>query len=525
MAVADRTLMLKLIADVNQPAKELKGLGGTLKRSASAAKAWGKAFTGALVIGGIEKLVGSLDDALAGFKEGEDAARRVSQTWKTLGRDSEQLDGILESLGDQAIDLGFDDAEVLTAFNTFLAKSGSVKDSTAGVTAAMNLARAKGISFSRAVKIVTGQLGELDPALKRNKQQARIWARNHPLEVGLGRITDLWETFVGEFSRGRINRAFAALGGIGAAINDLLFGAVNEKTGERTGGLIDRFVDVGRKLVPALILGLGALGEQLLNAWNTAVAGVDWGATLGNAVGAAVELLLDNQNIVLNLGIVAGSLAAGLFVIDVFAGAAAAMFSAPKMLANAALQAALKAFGWGLMQAIRVAAFIAESAVSAMANGIRIMVNSIPSGPESTIGKAAKGLGGAIQKAILIGLAVGFLDQVKQIVDAVLDSVGFPQTGVKGLRYNPTTGKWERFASGGTSSGGWAMVGEQGAELVRLPGGSRVYPADETAAMVGAGGWAGITVNVYAGVGNPVEIGRQVDQVLRAYRGRAGLPA
>lgn len=41
------------------------------------------------------------------------------------------------------------------------------------------------------------------------------------------------------------------------------------------------------------------------------------------------------------------------------------------------------------------------------------------------------------------------------------------------------------FAQGTLSSpAGWALVGEQGAELVKLPGGSRVYPAPETARML-----------------------------------------
>ncbi len=58
-----------------------------------------------------------------------------------------------------------------------------------------------------------------------------------------------------------------------------------------------------------------------------------------------------------------------------------------------------------------------------------------------------------------------------------------------------------------------AMIGERGPEAVVPLSGS------------GAGGWGGVTVNVYAGVGDPVEIGRQVERVLRAYRGRAGSAA
>jgi TP901 family phage tail tape measure protein len=47
------------------------------------------------------------------------------------------------------------------------------------------------------------------------------------------------------------------------------------------------------------------------------------------------------------------------------------------------------------------------------------------------------------------------------------------------------TNRDENNAAGNLSSiGGWAMVGERGRELVRLPGGSRVYPAQQTERIV-----------------------------------------
>ncbi len=524
MAVADRTLMLKLIADVNQPTKQMKSLGSTLKRSASAAKAWGKAFTGALVIGGVEKLVGSLDDALADFKDGEDAARTLGQTWRNLGRDASQLGGVIDRIGGRAIDLGFDDAEVLRAFNTFLTKTGSVKDSTQGVQAAMNLARARGISFARAVKIVSGSLGDLGPELRRNRQQAAKWARNHPLEVTMGRIQDSWAEFVGQFSKGNVNKAFAALGDIGAAVTDLLFGKAG-KGGQRTGGLVDRFVDIGRKLVPAIITGLSGLGTQLSNMFTTAVAGVDFAKVLGDAVGGAVELILDNQNVIANLAVVAGFLAAGMFVADTFMAAAAAMFAAPKWVASKAVQAAISGLGLALSLALRVAMFATEQVIGLFTNGLRFLIAAIPIGPESLVGKAAFGLGTGIQGLILAGIAIGLPALIMAILKDALDNLILP--GGTRLRFNPETGRMERYAQGGITSGGMALVGEEGPELVRLPRGSRVYDAGTTAGMLGGGGGWGspIVVNIHTGVGDPVSIGREVDRVLRAYRVRAGIPA
>lgn len=511
MAVADRTLMLKLIADVNQPTKAVKGLGSSLKKMGSAAKSWGKAFTGALVIGGIEKVVDSLDDAMAAFKDEQDVTRALGQTWKNLGRDAGQLGGIIDRLGGTAVDFGFDDAEVLRAFNTFLAKSGSVKDSTQGVQAAMNLARAKGISFARAVKIIGTQLGDLDPALKRNRKQARLWAQHHPLEVGLGKINDEWANFVGNFSQGKINKAFSALGNIGDTITKLLFGG-NLGHGVKAPGLVNQFVDIGRKLVPAVIQGLSELGTQLGNMFTTAVTGVDWAKTLGDAVGGAVELLLDNQNIVANLAVVAGALAAGMFVLDIFASALGAMLSAPQFLASKAVQGAITVLGSGLLFALRAAMFFAEGAIDLFARGLAFVISSVALTPESAVGKAAFGLGTGIQALIAAGVSIGLFALLSSILKDVLDNL---LPGGTRLRFNPETGRMERFASGGiVTRPTIGLLGEAGPEAV--------IPLRDLDRSPMSGG---ITINITAGVGNPVEIGREVDRVLRAYRGRAGLPA
>lgn len=51
------------------------------------------------------------------------------------------------------------------------------------------------------------------------------------------------------------------------------------------------------------------------------------------------------------------------------------------------------------------------------------------------------------------------------------------------------------FAAGGISSGGLAIVGESGAELVNLPGGSRVYSNSESRSMLGGGSNVNITID------------------------------
>lgn len=511
MATADRTLMLKLIADVSQPTKQMKGLSGTLKKSASAAKAWGKALTGALIIGGIETLVGSLDDAMKGFKEGEDASRTLGQTWKNLGRDTDQLAGTLDTLGDKALDLGFDDAEVITAFNTFLTKTGSVRKSNILLGQAMDLARARGISFARAVKIVSGNLDLSDEALARNRRQARIWARNHPLEVGLGKINDLWSDFVGFFSKGNVNKAFAALGGIGEVINDLLFGQIG-KGGTRSGGLIDRFVGIGQKLVPAIIQGLSDLGNQIGLAFTAATTGVDFGKLLGDAVAAGIALVSSNSGVVTNLGILAVSLATGMFVIDIFANALSSLFKAPKFLFNAGMRAALFAAGLLLGKAMAFAMFVGEKALTAFSSGLSVLFGKIGTGPDTPVGKSARLLGRGIQLAIIAGLVFGFLELLRSEIDKILDDLGVPRDVDPVRDINKRLRAKYGLAEGGIVTGPTvALLGERGPEAV-IP-------------LSGTGGGMGITVNITTGVGDPVEIGRQVDRVLRAYRGRAGLAA
>jgi len=55
-------------------------------------------------------------------------------------------------------------------------------------------------------------------------------------------------------------------------------------------------------------------------------------------------------------------------------------------------------------------------------------------------------------------------------------------------------GSGHGYAGGGATSPGWAVVGEHGRELVKLPGGATVTPAGQSAQMLGAGGGGGTTV-------------------------------
>ena len=95
----------------------------------------------------------------------------------------------------------------------------------------------------------------------------------------------------------------------------------------------------------------------------------------------------------------------------------------------------------------------------------------------------------------------------------VLGALGFASGGIVGA------------ASGGVH-GGMRWVGERGPELVRLPLGSTVYPAGQSAAMAAQGGSGGgnsysINVTVAPG-GHPAETGRQIVEMIRQFEKRSG---
>lgn len=598
MATADRILQLKLVSDVGDINKQMKGVSSKFKSAAASAGKWSKAIAGAFVIKGIETLVDSFDDAIKGFKEGEDAARNLTDTLGHLGVESERAGRIIDALGGHAIDLGFDDAEVQTAFNKFLTQTDNVQKSLRLVDRAMDVARARNISFSRAVKLVAADLDENDKSLKHNRNAAEAWARHHPIEVTLGNITDLWGEFLGNLSQGRIRKSLGALSRLGGAINDLIFGKTGSKGGHIPGivdrfadigkaindaifghlephkgggppvhveGLIDQFAKVGPKILAAITGGLTTLGERIQTIWDEQIANVDWTKAIPDALGTfwrdTLQPFLDGlaqKGPVAAGAITAIAFAMGLLLIPTLGLSAplvAIGLALTALLAAAATpegQAALQSVAGGLrdlqgglqnvqtalqnvqtwlqnvqtflQQTFGPALDTAGSLFGTFADGVVTVLGGISTAFETVAGHI-RNLLGTIANTILY-LVTQWNNLMSLFGGAA--QPGEPRPG-SGLVWDPVTGKWKRYAKGTRSStGGMALVGEQGPELIRLPAGSRVWSADETAAMMdGGGGWGAtvVNINVTAGVGDPVEIGRQVDRVLRAYRGRSGLAA
>jgi hypothetical protein len=96
--------------------------------------------------------------------------------------------------------------------------------------------------------------------------------------------------------------------------------------------------------------------------------------------------------------------------------------------------------------------------------------------------KAAKTFGLTTAQAKKVADAYGLVpSKVKSVLTKEAADLAYNK---KAEKYNASL---DGKATGGIA-GGWTMVGERGAELVRLPFGSSVVPSGQSAAMVAAGG-------------------------------------
>ena len=117
----------------------------------------------------------------------------------------------------------------------------------------------------------------------------------------------------------------------------------------------------------------------------------------------------------------------------------------------------------------------------------------------------------ALDKASAIEIQQILGKSAQQIISALSVAKGAsPLSGAVGV------GKVPAFASGVTNfRGGMALVGERGAELVTLPRGSNVLPANQTKNVLNnSGGNKTFNVNVTTAATNAVEVGLQVQKEL-----------
>ena len=95
-------------------------------------------------------------------------------------------------------------------------------------------------------------------------------------------------------------------------------------------------------------------------------------------------------------------------------------------------------------------------------------------------------------KDSVTGFIQDIIDKIQALIDKAKDIANIG--GIPGKIFGKVM---DQFAEGGVSSGGLALVGERGPELVNLPGGSYVHSNAESRQMASAGGGGTTIINVY----------------------------
>jgi len=518
----ERTLALKLIADVGDLGKGLKGaerrLGGTAKAFAK----WGKAFAGAAILGGLEKLATSVVDGVAAFREEQQAVRNFTQTAKRMRVPTRQAADALDRMADRAVNLGFDDGDMIRGMDAFVRKTGDIEKATRLNALAMDIARAKGIDLAAAQKQVDqiyngsarvlkaygieGKKGmeAVDAARRVERGKAAAWAKNHPMEVLAGKISDSWADVVGNLARGNLGGALAAGQKLARQLTRGIFGWT-DKEGKRHKGLWDRLFDAtpDKQGKPRGIV--NRLGQDIADE----VGKVDWGKSLSGALTTALDGLkagVESGGIA-QVAAVGGAIATAMFGVSLFIDAAMAMLKAPGWLTNKALAAAISVAAVPVGKAFAVAAFVAETFVG--------VLKGMFNGLTETDGWAAfKGVvegvgtkvGTALQVGLVAGLTAGLIlligDELRKALTGALEGLGLG--GVSDLlnlnpiqHQPPRSDRRKGFARGTAgTAGGWSWVGERGPELLRLPTGTQVLNNRRSMAAAGGTNVFNFTVNV-----------------------------
>jgi hypothetical protein len=116
----------------------------------------------------------------------------------------------------------------------------------------------------------------------------------------------------------------------------------------------------------------------------------------------------------------------------------------------------------------------------------------------------------ALDKASAIEIQQILGKSAQQIIDAIaLTKGGSALSSAAGIGAIP------KFAGGVQGfTGGAALVGERGAELVTLPRGANVFPANQTSQILNSGGNKTTNINVTTGGGDPMAIASQIQREL-----------
>lgn len=577
MAFAERVLAVKLVSDVSGIAKDMKTAGTRMERAqarmkgwTSSAKSWGKAVGGALVISGVERLVGAVGEGVTAFREEEESVRQFRRTIANLGKPVGRAQRALDRIAERAVNLGFDDGDVIRGMDTFVKQTKSIQQSQELMGLAMDVSRSRQIPLTDAIKVAQGVyngsaralraygiegksgMEAVTEARRKERGRAREWARNHPMEVLFGKISDGFADIVGSLAKGDFEGALQA----GQKLVDNVVKGVlgyTDKNGRRVAGLWDRLFDATPDATGAPKGIINRLGKGILDAF----AKVDWAATAGavvSGIGTAISGLLASGSTPELLA--AGTAIAGaIFVIGSFTKVATSLFGLPAWGAKTITAAAGKALGLTLRAAMfAVDLFItaaklifakmgASTALMNAAGAVGTKLGAKMGGRMNVgflgkLGLLGLGIETAVAGITWLGEQVPAENRLGYSLRAAASTArkrggarvtrAWLENELKRLYPDATAAeiadalKYVGFARGTAgASRGWHVVGERGPELVRFRGGEQVLGARATRDAMGGGDT--YNVSVQAGVGDPVAIGRQVDSVLRRYRRQAGL--
>lgn len=324
----ERTFALKLIGDVKDISRALPPvtrdlakadrqagkLKGSLKGLGASALSWGKAFTGALVVDGLEAVTDALGDAWAGFRSGQRVAAQLGVTWRNLGLASGDLAGTLDRVTAAATRVGMSDDDAVAAFDASIKRTRDSEASYREFKIAMDLVANKSApnlkgamrmiqqaskgsarvvdSFGLTSKTAGGRVRELG---RRVKGAAKRAADLDPFGVLVNGINEDLEGIVGSLATGDIDGAIDAIAGAAGRLDEAwskAFPDVQATLDGLTGGSFSGFADTMGAFVDGIAPKLAPYLSAASAAFSAAAAGVsnllDFVRPLTDLVGSAV---------------------------------------------------------------------------------------------------------------------------------------------------------------------------------------------------------------------------------------------
>lgn len=275
MSTADRVLALKLITDVGDMNKQMKGVQGRFKGMVSGARQWSRAFTSAFVVQGIEAVGDALKDGIEGYKSGRIVADQLGKTWRNLGLDGRALEATLQKVTDSTLKLGTSDDEAVAAFTQSIKMTKDYGTSLEHLQIAQDLvANGSAPNLESAFRIIqqasrgsarvvdrfglTSQTagGRVKELGKQVKGAAKRKADLEPMAVAMNRIGEAMETIAGAAIIPALDEAGKVMADVVAPAIEDVAAAVGEN-----GELAGKLVVLGGAIA---LLGTVALAHPLL---------------------------------------------------------------------------------------------------------------------------------------------------------------------------------------------------------------------------------------------------------------------